>query len=259
MKMADRCVLSLLMLCLTVICHTGEAAESVNPNAIPEYILPCSQNDPQLDTCIKNSFNHLRPYLSRGIPELGVPPVEPLFIDRLVMANDAGPVRVTAAFSNITVVGPSNYTITKIRSDLKKLRIDMGLVLPRIEITGRYEVSGQVLLFPVRSQGDFWASFGDVVAIAKIFGKETTRENVKYMLADRLLVDFKLRTSRFKVKDTVNHGSVIGEAMNQFLNNNAAEIIEEMRPAASASIAKHFQAFVNAAFSKIPIDVWLTS
>lgn len=51
---------------------------------------------------------------------------------------------------------------------------------------------------------------GDVVAIAKIFGKETERDNVKYMLADRLLVDFKLRTSRFKVKDTVNHGSVIG-------------------------------------------------
>lgn len=80
-----------------------------------EYILPCSQSDPQLDNCIKNSFNHLRPYLSQGIPELGVPPVEPLFIDRLVMENSAGPVRVTAAFNNITVFGPSNYTITKIR------------------------------------------------------------------------------------------------------------------------------------------------
>lgn len=33
MKMADRCVLSLLMLCLTVICQTGEAAE--NENATP--------------------------------------------------------------------------------------------------------------------------------------------------------------------------------------------------------------------------------
>ncbi|XP_075981399.1 protein takeout-like [Anticarsia gemmatalis] len=257
MKMADRCILSVLLLCLTVICHNGEAAENDNAVNIPDYILPCSQSDPNLDSCIKNSFNHLRPYLSQGIPELGVPPVEPLFIDRLVMENSAGPVRVTAAFNNITVVGPSNYTITKIRSDVKKLRIDMGLVLPRIEITGRYEVSGQVLLFPVRSQGDFWASFGDVVAIAKIFGKESIRDDVRYMLADRLLVDFKLRTSRFKVRDTVNHGSVIGEAMNQFLNNNAAEIIEEMRPAAASSIAKHFQAFVNAAFSKIPIDVWL--
>lgn len=46
------------------------------------------------------------------------------------------------------------------RSDLNKLRIDMGMILPRIEITGKYEVSGQVLLFPVRSQGNFWAAFG---------------------------------------------------------------------------------------------------
>lgn len=255
MKMADRCVFSLFILSLTVICQNGAAED--NSLTTPEYILPCSQSDPQLDNCIKNSFNHLRPYLAKGLPDLGVPAVEPLFIDRLVMENSAGPVRVTAAFNNITVVGPSNYTITKIRSDLKKLRIDMGLVLPRIEITGKYEVSGQVLLFPVRSQGNFWAAFMDVAAIAKIFGKEIERKSVKYMAAERLLVDFKLRSSRFKVRDTVNHGSIIGEAMNQFLNNNAAEIIEEMRPAASQSIAKHFQAFINAAFTKIPLDVWL--
>ncbi|KAJ0181379.1 hypothetical protein K1T71_003464 [Dendrolimus kikuchii] len=254
--MAAHCILSLLVLSLTVSCHNGEAAED-NTLTAPEYILPCSRSDPNLDNCIKNSFNHLRPYLARGLPDLDVPPVEPLFIERLVMENSAGPVRVTAAFSNITVMGPSNYTVTKIRSDLNKLRIDMGLILPRIEITGRYEVSGQVLLFPVRSQGDFWAAFMDVAAIAKVFGKEIEKENVKYMSADRMLVDFKLRSSRFKVRDTVNHGSVIGEAMNQFLNNNAAEIIEEMRPAASVSIAKHFQSFLNAAFTKIPIDVWL--
>lgn len=56
---------------------------------------------------------------------------------------------------------------------MKKLRIDMGLVLPRIEVTGRYEVTGQVLLFPVRSQGDFWASFSklklQIVLAARYF------------------------------------------------------------------------------------------
>lgn len=80
-----------------------------------EYIIPCSRSDPDLDNCIKRSFNHLRPYLARGLPDLGIPPVEPLYIDRLVMENDAGPVRVTAAFTNITVIGPSNYTISKVR------------------------------------------------------------------------------------------------------------------------------------------------
>ncbi|KPI93561.1 Protein takeout [Papilio xuthus] len=300
--MADRCVKFLLVFCLTIICHNGEAAENEKPK-LPDYLPSCKRSDPELDTCIKNSFNSLRPHLARGLTDLGVPPVEPLLIDRLVMENSAGPVRVTAAFSNITVIGPSNYTVTKIRSDLKKMRIDMGLALPRIEVSGHYEVSGQVLLFPVRSQGNFWAAFIDVAAIAKIYGKEIERDNEKYMSIERLLVDFKLKNSRFKVRDTVNHvdvaaitkiygkeierdnekymsierllvdfklknsrfkvrdtvnhGSVIGEAMNQFLNNNAPEIIEEMRPAASLAIAKHFQTFLNAAFNKIPINLWL--
>jgi len=35
----------------------------------------------------------------------------------------------------------------------------MGLSLPRIEATGKYEVTGNVLLFPVRSKGEFWAVF----------------------------------------------------------------------------------------------------
>jgi hypothetical protein len=45
------------------------------------------------------------------------------------------------------------------RSDVAKYRIDIGLSLPRIEATGKYEVTGNVLLFPVRSKGEFWAVF----------------------------------------------------------------------------------------------------
>jgi hypothetical protein len=45
------------------------------------------------------------------------------------------------------------------RSDINRLRMDLGLSIPRIEATGTYEVVGQVLLFPVRSRGEFWALF----------------------------------------------------------------------------------------------------
>lgn len=51
----------------------------------------------------------------------------------------------------------------------------------------------------------------DVAAIVKIYGKEIERDSEKYMSIERLLVDFKLKNSRFKVRDTVNHGSVIGK------------------------------------------------
>lgn len=45
--------------------------------------------------------------------------------------------------------------------------------------------------------------------------------------------------------------------MNQFLNQNAPEIINEMKPAAAQAISKHFKNFLNAAFLQIPLKVWL--
>lgn len=45
--------------------------------------------------------------------------------------------------------------------------------------------------------------------------------------------------------------------MNQFLNNNSDEIIKEMKPAANAAIAKYFKGFLNSAFVKLPLKLWL--
>lgn len=82
------------------------------------YVKPCSRSDPQINVCIRGSFNHLRPYLVDGLPELGVPALEPLLIEQMAMENDAGAVRIKALFSNIMVKGASNYTVKEVRSDV---------------------------------------------------------------------------------------------------------------------------------------------
>lgn len=89
------------------------------PSFAAVYVLPCSRSDPEINTCIKNSFNHLRPYLRNGLPELKVPALEPLNIEQMAMENDAGAVRVKALFSNIIVKGSSNFTVKEVRSDVK--------------------------------------------------------------------------------------------------------------------------------------------
>lgn len=76
-----------------------------------EYILPCRRSDPNINECLRGTFNHLRGYLVKGLVDVGVPSIEPLVVPRLVMENGAGPVRVRALFQNITVLGASNYSI----------------------------------------------------------------------------------------------------------------------------------------------------
>ncbi|EZA49852.1 hypothetical protein DMN91_006488 [Ooceraea biroi] len=223
----------------------------------PEYIRPCNRSDPKIDSCFHETLRHIQPYLVKGIPELDLPPLEPLVIPELKMENGQGPVRVRAYFTNITAIGPGNFTFTKVRVNISAYRIDLHLAFPKIELQGDYDINGNVLLFPIQSHGDFWALFGDVEATARAQGVEVLRDGVRYMMISRLLIDFSLGRARFRVMDHLNGNNVIGQAMNQFLNQNAKEIIEEMRPAASISIAKHFKEFLNSAFGKLPLKVWM--
>lgn len=74
--------------------------------------------------------------------------------------NGQGPVRVRAFFINITAIGPGNYNVTKARINLTSYRLDIHLSFPKIELQGKYDINGNVLLFPIQSHGDFWALFG---------------------------------------------------------------------------------------------------
>lgn len=223
----------------------------------PEYILPCQKRDPNLNECLQKQFNHLRPYLVDGLADLRVPSIDPFQLEKIVIENGQGPLKVKASFYNVTATGAQNYSVEKIDANVKDYVIEIGFKFPRMDIRGKYDVNGNVLLFPVRSKGDFWAIFLDIDAAVKIYGEEIVKNDVKYMKIDKMLVDFRLKKSRFRIRDVINHGNVIGEAMNNFLNSNSEEIIKEMRPAARVSLARHFKTFLDGAFSQLPLKIWL--
>lgn len=86
----------------------------------------------------------------------------------------------------------------------------MRLTIPRVEAKGKYEIIGNVLLLPVRSNGEFWAEFSDITAIIKVYGKETKRDNDSFMNIEKLGLDFTMKNARFKVKDNLNSQNVLG-------------------------------------------------
>ncbi|XP_050310040.1 circadian clock-controlled protein daywake-like [Anthonomus grandis grandis] len=234
-----------------------EARKNETQFTTPEYILPCYKSDPNLNKCLQGTFNHLRPYLVNGLTDINVPSIDPFKLDKIVIENGQGPLKVKASFYNVTAQGAQNYTVEKINANVDDYIIEIGFKFPRMDIRGKYDVNGNVLLFPVRSKGDFWAIFLDIEAAAKIYGVEFIRDNVRYMRVEKMLVDFKLKKSRFRIRDIINHSNIIGEAMNNFLNNNSEEIIREMKPAARLSIARHFKGFLNSAFMQLPLKIWL--
>ena len=50
----------------------------------------------------------------------------------------------------------------------------------------------------------------DIDAVSKIVGKEITQEDGKqYMRTEKLLVDFSVGKSRFRIRDYINDGNIL--------------------------------------------------
>ena len=94
------------------------------------------------------------------------------------------------------------------------------------------------------------------------------------MSIEKIVVDFVMKGARFKVKDQghqqlsmnfiyfnknfPNNFVFSDEVINQFLNQNAHELVQEMRQQAYQSLGRVFKKFLDIVFSSVPLNVWLT-
>lgn len=101
------------------------------------------------------------------------------------------------------------------------------------------------------------------------------------MKMDKVTIDFKVGKARFKVRDRSSTSRVLGkllkivlsrqnfstiitknlsflgEAINNFLNQNWREVIDEMKYTAGNAIGKYFKQILNSALLRVPLNYWL--
>lgn len=73
----------------------------------------CSRKVPDINNCIVDSINNLRPLLAKGLPDLKVPSIEPFELDALQLHLDSngGPFNL----KDLKVWGVSNFNITELK------------------------------------------------------------------------------------------------------------------------------------------------
>lgn len=79
------------------------------------FIKPCNRNDPHINTCLLKIVNGLRPRLLKGIPELQLPPYDPLNIPRLSLVQPStSAVSFNASFTNLKAYGAHKAVVQDI-------------------------------------------------------------------------------------------------------------------------------------------------
>ncbi|KAF9420008.1 hypothetical protein HW555_003602, partial [Spodoptera exigua] len=116
------------------------------------YISSCSRNDPNLNDCALKSARDSLHQFSQGDSERGLRPLDPLYVAEMTVyiPNKQG-FKVT--FKDNYFTGLSKLHLENLKFDLEKKMI-IADALVTLDVKNTYDLSGRVLLIPVKSNGD---------------------------------------------------------------------------------------------------------
>lgn len=82
---------------------------------LADFVFSCKRSDPQVEKCVLDSIEEMRPRLKDGIPEFNVPVLDPFTVPRLKLNRTAPNLRVKATIKQTKAFGGSDFKIEKLR------------------------------------------------------------------------------------------------------------------------------------------------
>ncbi|CAH0550787.1 unnamed protein product [Brassicogethes aeneus] len=126
----------------------------VSSAKLPPNVKLCSKKDQNFLRCVEKNMMLAIKEFGPGSPDLGVPRLEPFFIEKLeIHGSQTGSVRLDQNYHNVSIYGFSISTISNLRIDHDKCRWEFDSVAPNIRMESDYALNGQLLVFPINGHG----------------------------------------------------------------------------------------------------------
>ncbi|XP_046392256.1 protein takeout-like [Ischnura elegans] len=238
-----------------LICICANSMDAAKP--LPSIIKPCPKNDPKLNECAVVSGNLAIPKLKSGIPSLGVPPMDPFFVKKInVEGNGIG---VHLIFRDVNLHGLSDTKVTSIRITHDPPNFIWNIHIPVMQMIGKYEASGKVLLLPITGKGDFNVTmFG--MDVQYEFSCDTVKrsDGELYYSPSSNKVEYSVKKVSFQMENLFNGNKLLGDEMNRFLNENWREVDKSWGPEVAESVVGAMTVVTRAITSKVPVKNFWT-
>lgn len=229
--------------------------DTVRSLDLPEYLHVCHRDDPKLTECMKQSIETLRPYLARGIPELDIPAIEPIILGDLIVAESVPGQGISITAKDIKAYGPGNFRLKKLNVVEYGKVYTFELELPHLYVEGRYVVDGRILLLPVKGAGKFTGNFTQGFGNVRIKGDRKVINGTNHLSLAKLDIKIKVGDGKIKLENLFGGDRVLGEIINQTINQNFALLSHELIPLIEKALQRIFKRTGNKILERFPEEV----
>ncbi|XP_064292017.1 uncharacterized protein LOC128669715 [Plodia interpunctella] len=215
----------------------------------------CPREDRALGRCLRDALNAYIPKLATGVPEYGIPPSEPLVVPSLSVQQSSGPISVWSSYTDVTVRGPSTMRIKDVKVYSDEHKVVANIYIPELRMKGNYELSGNLLMLPIKGDGKFSAKYGDIDAIVTIsLGRARRLNDVDALSCEDLHVKFHLGYASMQLQNLFGGDDELGNTMNSFLNENWQKLAEELKAPMEEALRDFLKPLADHAFATLNAD-----
>lgn len=208
--------------------------------AIPSYIKVCSRKDPEINKCVFNSIEQLRDKLITGIPELSVPPIEPLILKHIRLLRGPIGARLDVNLTNIQVFGPSTFKIRDFKIDPNNVVLTFKVGFQKLDFQGKYQINTQILLLKLVGEGNVTGNFLGYESDCFLKSHKVIRNNQTHIIFEKMKFNIKINKAHINLDNLFNGDPVLGPASNEVLNANSDLLVDEIKPVLEDALSDLF-------------------
>lgn len=136
----------LCLIALLAVAASGSTAASV------KRVFTEDENE-SLNRYIKALLENLKTEMPNGVPQLGIPPLEPLHMPEILTDIQEGMAKIRLHMLDLVISGLSSFVVREVKGDLNTMTFALDLFLPEISGQSYYDLDGKVLIFPLYGKG----------------------------------------------------------------------------------------------------------
>ncbi|KAE9529718.1 hypothetical protein AGLY_011814 [Aphis glycines] len=221
----------LIVLCFLVCAISKTTRSSVSVVKLPKGFIACKKDDPNINPCIQQALQTAVPHLVKGVPSLGLIPIDPLIISHMDInqGTSDGPLDIKLSFKDLYIHNIGSIKLTSMKSSITNYTFNLKADFDEpLVLEGMYKIQGKIIILPIIGEG----RTGLKVSI-NTNGKPITRRGDVYMELESMELKFR-------------------NNMNMFMNQNWRDILKDLQPAFESALGMAFQSITRQFFHKVP-------
>lgn len=239
------------------VCVAGQNTDLLK---LRENLKSCLTNEAkELNKCLLEMANSLKPFMKEGIPELNIPATEPMYLPKIAFNLDAkafGQIDVT--FINNTITGLSSHRIESIQADKAAKTISLNIHIPKTEAVGMYKMAVNSKFFDFDDSLPFEpynSNFFDLTvdAVATFKG----RGDGKFEIKEDPTVEIKVGRMNIDMENLFGgQADLFAKSILNTVNKDSQKFIKDFGPGISQQVGTFIKGFYNSAIANLDLNVF---